>query len=195
MYFALSVQAFSGVIGLVLAVMIRKSKLLIVVHCILGLLSILGFLGYRKRNSGLIITHGYITSILALALFVYQTIQQVLVQGNYMDFFLTLPFAVDLAVGIMSLLFMRKLWKENEETSEIPGEAASDDNTELSNNLGERLLVGKDCCVCKAKPAVMLMYSCGHKCVCAECCEVFRKGISKCPLCRRTIADFLRVYD
>ena len=187
------VQSFSSIIGLLLALVIGNSTILLIVHSILFLLSLLGFLGYKKCNNILIISHGYLTSLLSLSLFLYQTIQLVIVQGSYLDFLLGLPFAVDFIVGVMSLHFLRTLWKQNEEISEIPCEVVSEEHTELSINLSERLLAGENCCVCKFKPAVMTLYSCGHMRVCAECSEVFIIGISKCPFYRRTITELLRV--
>lgn len=190
MYFALPVQLFSGVIGVILALMIRKSRLLLVVHSCLGLFSFLGMCGYKEFNQKLVIAHGYLTSVLALSLFIYQTIQQVFIQGSYFDIFLTLPFVIDFIVGAMSLYYIRQLWSDSQEISEIPEE-----NSEFSSNLNERLIPGKECCVCKIRPSEILVYNCGHKCICTECSETIRRDNGKCPLCRKGIINLVRVYE
>jgi Zinc finger, C3HC4 type (RING finger) len=187
MYVFLGIQGFSGFIGLLLAVMIRKSKVLIAIHTLIMIFTVLGVSGYKNQSQIFVLIHGYLTSILSISIFIYYIIQQIIVQGNILEIFLTMPFIVDAFVGVMSLLFINKLWDKTAVNPEDPSNSTGD--------LSEKLLRSNKCCVCKDKVPNVVIYACGHKCLCFNCSLSFTKNRSTCPICRKTIADVIRVYE
>lgn len=150
--------------------------------------SVIGGIGFSELLSFLIISHGFFTSVLSISLVIYEIIQQVFVQGQFWDFFLSFPFIVDFFVGYFSLSFMKNIWAEKD---------SNDDarlNQDVSNNLNENF-VSSDCCICRTKKADIILYNCGHRCLCLVCSKIFKKGSGKCPLCRKKIIDLIRIYE
>ena len=71
-------------------------------------------------------------------------------------------------------------------------ENVKDDLDECVKNLFTPLLknvFNSDTCVaCLEEKTNMIIYSCGHSCLCGECCE----KIDKCPLCREVVFAFVK---
>ena len=52
------------------------------------------------------------------------------------------------------------------------------------------------CVICYQNPKNTVFYKCGHKCVCSECADQFKKFYEdKCPICRQKVLDVIRQYD
>lgn len=55
----------------------------------------------------------------------------------------------------------------------------------------------KPCGICMSKKAEIAFIPCGHLTTCLDCADNLKKGHKhdrNCPLCRKPIKDFLRVY-
>ena len=192
-YSALSIQLFLSVIGMILALSFRKNRFLLVVNLLLSIFAGLGFYGINKNSQNFIIAHGYLTGVLGIVMFIYQTIQQVLIKGMHIEILLFLPFLIDAIAGGISLHYINRIWKQSKEASEIPSRIP-EENAELTNNLNERLIPAKECCICKEAESTIMIYECGHICLCFNCSRSIIKHTHKCPICRKIIKDMVRIY-
>lgn len=50
------------------------------------------------------------------------------------------------------------------------------------------------CVICQDRERSVLLYPCGHMCVCEECTNAIRQRGHPCPICRQDIIDTLKVY-
>lgn len=48
-----------------------------------------------------------------------------------------------------------------------------------------------ECVICLERAREMVFIPCGHRCTCTECC----KNVKTCPMCRVTIASYIKVFD
>ena len=48
------------------------------------------------------------------------------------------------------------------------------------------------CCICRDSPKSVLLLPCRHLCVCENCCSHY--PMDKCPVCRSTVSQQLKVY-
>lgn len=52
-----------------------------------------------------------------------------------------------------------------------------------------------DCVICLLNPPIMVLYPCGHKCLCKQCSEVLPLREKLCPLCRKQFHDIIQLYE
>ena len=188
---ALSVQIFSGIIGLILALTIRKARALVVAHSLFVIFAIIGIYGFHMPSLYPVLFHAYATAIIGFALFLYQSISTAVLELSLTDIFLSSPFFVDFVIGCICLYFVLEYYKGLEQ----PIEAAHEEEADKNADVNARLLPIVNCCICQDRPAIMVVCRCGHRCLCDECANVLVKGSSKCPICRKVIADILHVYE
>jgi len=50
------------------------------------------------------------------------------------------------------------------------------------------------CCVCMAAERSTLMLPCKHAVLCETCATSVQESSGRCPLCRETIVDTIRMY-
>jgi hypothetical protein len=184
----LAVQIFSGFVGTFLALTIRKTRVLVFTHVLFVVLALVGIAGIRLHSRYAFLISTFTTFVVSIALFMYQFITTMARQFDSTDIFLSSPFLVDFVVGCVCLKFFAEFYKQDAEHMEP--------KFEDEDNHRERLLRshGK-CCVCRDRTAFMVLYRCGHKCLCGVCSEVFVKGVSKCPLCRKLVTDIVQIYE
>lgn len=53
------------------------------------------------------------------------------------------------------------------------------------------------CVICQENEPAYAACPCGHKCICENCLEIVKKynGNGICPICRKTVTSFMRIYD
>ena len=77
------------------------------------------------------------------------------------------------------------------------GESTRTAETGSNTSQDGAAVTGKACVMCGKNPRQMLMYPCGHLCVCSECCKVIHDaagGKINCPMCTKIVKDAVRVY-
>lgn len=99
---------------------------------------------------------------------------------------MTIPYLVDLVVGMSSALLYAKM-KEALERELLPFGQEGLVSVPLLMQPGEQ------CTVCQEKRNECAFYPCGHKCVCRSCAVLLIHGL--CPLCRKTVRDYIVVYE
>eukprot|EP01125_Pyxidicula_operculata_P021770 TRINITY_DN8628_c0_g1_i1.p1 TRINITY_DN8628_c0_g1~~TRINITY_DN8628_c0_g1_i1.p1 ORF type:complete len:1076 (+),score=188.04 TRINITY_DN8628_c0_g1_i1:27-3230(+) len=67
-------------------------------------------------------------------------------------------------------------------------------STTSSNNQNGGSMDPGDCVVCMASPANYLVVPCGHQCGCDKCLETILNADRKCPICRQSMSNIVRVY-
>lgn len=107
-----------------------------------------------------------------------------------------------LAIGILGYAIVRNWnrWKEwrqqrqarqqnNSATNDIPPQIAADEET------GE-VPDGELCVICLMRRRISAFIPCGHLVCCQRCALSVEREISpKCPVCRQTIRNSVRIYD
>ena len=79
---------------------------------------------------------------------------------------------------------------------EIPAETTESDTKKRKRCTTDDTSVDLDCKVCYSETATHAPIDCGHMCVCGGCI-LKMKSIGRCntcPLCRRTVTKYLRIY-
>lgn len=54
---------------------------------------------------------------------------------------------------------------------------------------------GKECVICIERPCEMALIPCGHKKFCIVCTDQLLQKKDKCPLCRSTIREAIKIYE
>uniref|UniRef100_A0A0N4Z6G4 RING-type domain-containing protein n=1 Tax=Parastrongyloides trichosuri TaxID=131310 RepID=A0A0N4Z6G4_PARTI len=72
----------------------------------------------------------------------------------------------------------------------IPETAIKSDYDRLFEETDKKL-----CVVCITERKSILCYPCGHFCFCEECAEKHREHSITCPVCRKYIEDYVKVYE
>ena len=58
------------------------------------------------------------------------------------------------------------------------------------------LIENLQCCVCQDQKKTILLLPCRHLCICQTCSDATGTSkLSKCPVCRSTIVEKLKVYS
>jgi len=79
--------------------------------------------------------------------------------------------------------------------SNLPVERPLNINTRLAEICDTKTDDEKDqCSVCSENARVIALVPCGHRSTCAKCTIHLLQGNKLCPICRREIVDFLRVF-
>lgn len=60
---------------------------------------------------------------------------------------------------------------------------------------GVDLSMSNACVICFGAQKIYACIPCGHRCICNSCFKNSRYMITKCPLCRKTITQILKIYD
>lgn len=50
------------------------------------------------------------------------------------------------------------------------------------------------CVICMEQPVEIVLYKCGHACMCNECVKQIRKESQRCPICRQIFLDAVKFY-
>jgi len=150
----------------------------------------IGLYGAMKIHLCFVGTHGILSVSGLGTFFVFLVLELLFFPGRDDDSKLmavmALPYLVDLIVGISSVLLYAKM-KEALTRELFPfGQQGL---------VTEPLLLhpGEQCAVCQDKKNECAFYPCGHKCVCKGCANLLVHGL--CPLCRKTVRDYIVVYE
>ena len=46
---------------------------------------------------------------------------------------------------------------------------------------------GDRCCICLTNKSSVILFSCGHKCLCNDCADQQQEQLTRCPLCRQDV--------
>ncbi|CAF1017472.1 unnamed protein product [Adineta steineri] len=46
---------------------------------------------------------------------------------------------------------------------------------------------GDRCCICLTNKSSVILFSCGHKCLCNDCSDQQQEQLTRCPLCRQDV--------
>lgn len=67
----------------------------------------------------------------------------------------------------------------------------------IIRNQRERCLISEtSCCICLTNNSTMVIVPCGHKQVCEECSLYLQRDSKpQCPICRKGIEQFVKVYE
>ena len=91
----------------------------------------------------------------------------------------SIPYLVDFISGVVSVMLLIALWEDVEDPQpSAPLLGAGDDR----------------CVICLEKAQTILVYPCGHKCLCSDCSLGYIRNYSVCPICRNTVGDMVHVY-
>lgn len=184
--YIMGIQTFFSFIGIVLSLSLKTSKQLVFVHLLLLCLSFIGMFGYKSQSRTALMIHGYFTLVITISLLIYIGIVQYLLEFNYSLIIIGSPFIPDLIISFFTIAFLSTLKPNEQGYNILPDEPSN--NTKSSNPLHL-------CCICQVSEANMVVYRCGHRCLCTECSVRFTKSLSKCPICRKTIEDMVKVYE
>ncbi|CAF1066784.1 unnamed protein product [Adineta steineri] len=48
-------------------------------------------------------------------------------------------------------------------------------------------ITGDRCCICLTNKSSVILFSCGHKCLCNDCADQQQEQLTRCPLCRQDV--------
>jgi hypothetical protein len=57
----------------------------------------------------------------------------------------------------------------------------TDDTSTMDTTTGDR------CCICLTNTSSVILFSCGHKCLCDDCADQQEEQLTRCPLCRQDV--------
>ena len=58
----------------------------------------------------------------------------------------------------------------------------------------EKIILSDECVICMTNYPSIMMYDCGHTCICDECShDKAMEKITKCPICRTKLTKILRL--
>lgn len=176
-----SLQLFSAIAGLVISFTARKSRLLTIVNSLNSLLAILGLIGAYDLKKKFLGVHGVATFCGLGGFFLFQVFEAILTSRNMNDQFIlfmySIPYLVDFISGFFSVSLLVTLLEADGKYS------------------GVELQQGKQCVVCIDRKRKVLIYPCGHKCLCRECAKGLVANRSYCPICRGLIQDMVNIYS
>lgn len=49
------------------------------------------------------------------------------------------------------------------------------------------VVTGDRCCICLTNKSSVILFSCGHKCLCNDCADQQQEQLTRCPLCRQDV--------
>ncbi|CAG9326769.1 unnamed protein product [Blepharisma stoltei] len=181
-------QFISAIAGIFVYLFLRRVPMVLIINLFTACLSIVGYVGANHMHRTQISIHGFTTVVLLGGFFIYQIIELLFLTNSASDkillLLISIPYLVDFIAGCLSLnLYFEIL--EPPTISEVPEEYQIP-LIENANNL---------CKICYDRPCTMVVYPCGHKCLCAPCSRNLIKSLSKCPFCRGVIRDMILVYE
>ena len=86
---------------------------------------------------------------------------------------------------------------ESQESSSIPPSTSEPSASEPdAEGNSPNVSTMAECSICLEEPANAAIYDCGHVCMCLDCGKnlIRRERFAKCPICRSTIKDIIRLY-
>jgi Mg-chelatase subunit ChlD len=60
-------------------------------------------------------------------------------------------------------------------------DVVTDDTSTMATTTGDR------CCICLSNKSSVILFSCGHKCLCNDCADQQQEQLTRCPLCRQDV--------
>ncbi|KAL1205021.1 hypothetical protein V5N11_016368 [Cardamine amara subsp. amara] len=69
-----------------------------------------------------------------------------------------------------------------------------DANAKLQQSSHRENPLKRKCCACKETQVEVVLYKCGHMCMCLKCANELHWSGGKCPICRAQIVDVVRVF-
>ncbi|OMJ92774.1 hypothetical protein SteCoe_4408 [Stentor coeruleus] len=184
--YIMGIQTFFSIIGILLSLVLKTSRQLVFVHFFLLCLSFVAIFGYNSQSRTALMIHGYFTLVITISLLIYIAIAQYLLEINYSLIIIGSIFTPDLIISFFTITFLNNLKPIEQEYNILADEPSNDADTHNYLHL---------CCICQVSEANMVVYRCGHRCLCTTCSERFTKNLSKCPICRKIIEDMVKVYE
>lgn len=176
------VQCLSALTGILLYMFARHFKVILIVNTITLALALLGHIGSRNLKKSFIGVHavgtvcglgGFFLFELFEALYSFSADSAVLLAFS-------LPYLIDFISGCYSVNLLVTLLELEDSDSSL--------KEELKNLLN-------NCVVCMENPKEVLLYPCGHRCLCARCSVLLHLSNFTCPICRAPVNDLVRIYE
>ncbi|CAE7251698.1 Baculoviral IAP repeat-containing protein 2 [Symbiodinium microadriaticum] len=179
---------------------IRRSIIVPIANSVLAVLASYGLVGALALQLPKIQVHGVVTTGLLVACLVNFLCEALLTHaglgtdtlpGWLVLLFLFVPYSINLACSILSLMLGQRL-------SEFLD--LEDDKSGLLSDAGlaeqAQLVAGEErCCACMERRKDAVITPCGHRAVCMSCATILKARGRKCPICRQTIDQVIRVFD
>lgn len=191
-------------IGMSMAAMalydIRRSILVPIMNSILTLVSSIGLRGALVLQLRQVQVHGILTTGLLIAVVLNFLAEALLTESGLGSdtlpswvvlIVLLVPYSVNLACSVMSLLLASSLTEFLEADASASGLLKNDQLEQQAIELS-----GQDvCCVCMSAQKDSVLTPCGHKAMCLSCGEQLRSRGRQCPLCRSHIIGVVKVFE
>eukprot|EP00439_Symbiodinium_sp_Y106_P064570 s2395_g10.t1 len=179
---------------------IRRSIIVPIANSVLAVLASYGLVGALALQLPKIQVHGVVTTGLLIACLVNFLCEALLTHaglgtdtlpGWLVLLFLFVPYSINLVCSILSLMLGQRL-------SEFLD--LEDDKSGLLSDAGlaeqAQLVAGEErCCACMERRKDAVITPCGHRAVCMSCATILKARGRKCPICRQTIDQVIRVFD
>jgi len=159
-----------------------------------------------------LLVHCLFTTSITGGFFIYQTFDYFLVtdtsygnhkriNDNYVLLFFSLPYVVDLVVGLANYFFIGLISEYNEAKNKLLKNDIELLTKDISNEVINEHLVKNEniCIICLDKPRDTVVQPCGHVLACEDCVMrlVSRINIittASCPICRKKILTYGKFY-
>jgi hypothetical protein len=180
---------------------LRRSMLIPILNTTLTVLSGIGLSGAMTLSLKRIQIHGIVTTGLIIACILNFVAEALLTStgigsdtlpGWAVLIAILVPYSVNLGCSSLSLMLGSVLSDFLQKEEEATG--LSDERIE--QNAQDIQVRGEDsCCVCMDKRKDAALVPCGHKVMCLACAQLLQARERKCPVCRRSIDNVVRVFD
>ncbi len=204
-------QMIASIFGMFF-IIFRRSFIYLVINVLTVLLALCGIYGCINMHLIALLVHCLFTTSLTGGFFIYQIFDFFLVEDtsygnkkrindNYILFIFSLPYLIDLIVGLANYFFIAKISEYNNAKNSLLKEDIELITKNVTNDeIKDHLEQNKNtCAICLDKPRNTVIQPCGHVLACEDCVKSILAKSSiitpaTCPICRKGISNYSKYY-